>query len=195
MAPHLARLRALVGHELLLIPSVSVLPVDQTGRVLLVRHQGQGAAWATVGGAIDIGESPAEAAVREAREEIGTDVRLVELLDVLGGPNYEVHYANGDRTAYVTSVYRAEVVGEEPAPDGDEVGEIGWFSRDQLPQIGLGVFARALLIAVGYLTRSAGADAQADVGDTVGVGAGGHPGHAERLQGLRLLGVRVVEAG
>ena len=50
-------------------------------------------------GTFHIGESPAEAAVREAREEIGTDVHLVELLDVLGGPDYEVQYANGDRTA------------------------------------------------------------------------------------------------
>jgi ADP-ribose pyrophosphatase YjhB (NUDIX family) len=39
------------------------------------------------------------AAVREAREEISADVRLVRLVDVLGGPDYAVSYPNGDRTA------------------------------------------------------------------------------------------------
>jgi hypothetical protein len=37
---HIARLRAVVGHDLLLLPSVSVLPVAGDGRLLLVRHAG-----------------------------------------------------------------------------------------------------------------------------------------------------------
>jgi ADP-ribose pyrophosphatase YjhB (NUDIX family) len=84
---HIARLRAAVGHDLLLLPSVSVLPVDQAGRLLLVRHAGHDDGWGVLGGAVEVGESPAEAAVRETREEIGVDVRLVRLLDVLGGPD------------------------------------------------------------------------------------------------------------
>ena len=103
---HIARLRAAVGHDLLLLPSVSVLPVDQAGRLLLVRHAAHNDGWGVLGGAVEVGESPAEAAVRETREEIGVDVRLVRLLDVLGGPDYQVSYPNGDRTAYVTAVYR-----------------------------------------------------------------------------------------
>jgi 8-oxo-dGTP pyrophosphatase MutT (NUDIX family) len=105
IAAHIARLRAVVGHELLLLPSVSVLPVDGAGRVLLVREAGHDDGWGVLGGAVDVGESPAAAAVREAREEIGVDVELVRLLDVLGGPDYEVSYPNGDRVAYVTAVY------------------------------------------------------------------------------------------
>jgi 8-oxo-dGTP pyrophosphatase MutT (NUDIX family) len=48
---------------------------------------------------VDVGESPAAAAVREAREEISADVQLVRLVDVLGGSDFEVSYPNGDRTA------------------------------------------------------------------------------------------------
>jgi ADP-ribose pyrophosphatase YjhB (NUDIX family) len=72
ISAHIARLRAAVGHDLLLLPSVSVLPVDPTGRLLLVRHAGHHDGWAVLGGAIEVGESPAEAAVRETREEIGS---------------------------------------------------------------------------------------------------------------------------
>ena len=114
MSAHIERLRAAVGHELLLIPSVSVLPVDDAGQVLLVRHAGHHDGWAVLGGAVEIGESPAETAIREAREEIGADIRLKKLLDVLGGPDYEVIYPNGDRVAYVTSVYEAEVIAGVP---------------------------------------------------------------------------------
>jgi ADP-ribose pyrophosphatase YjhB (NUDIX family) len=148
---HIARLRAAVGHDLLLLPSVSVLPVDQAGRLLLVRHAGHDDGWAVLGGAVEPGESPAQAAVRETREEIGVDVRLVRLLDVLGGPDYQVSYPNGDLTAYVTAVYEAAIVDGSPAVSDDELTDIAWFAPEQLPRLELSRFARALLSATGYL--------------------------------------------
>jgi ADP-ribose pyrophosphatase YjhB (NUDIX family) len=133
VAAHIARLRAVVGHELLLLPSVSVLPVDPAGRLLLVRHAGHHDGWAVLGGAVEIGESPAQAAVREAREEIGVDIRLLRLRDVLGGPEYEVTY------------------GGIPSPDHDEVSDVAWFACELLPGLTLSPFARALLTATGYV--------------------------------------------
>jgi ADP-ribose pyrophosphatase YjhB (NUDIX family) len=145
---HIARLRAAVGHDLLLLPSVSVLPVDQAGRVLLVRHTGHDDGWAVLGGAIEIGESPAQAAVRETREEIGVEVRLTRLLDVLGGPDYEVRYPNGDRAAYVTAVYQAEITDGSPAADGGEVCQVAWFTPAELSGLELNRLTRALLSAI-----------------------------------------------
>lgn len=55
IAAHIARLRAVVGHE------------------LLVRHAGHDDEWGILGGAVDVGGSPAAAAIREAREEIGVE--------------------------------------------------------------------------------------------------------------------------
>ncbi len=154
IAPHIARLRAFVGHELLLLPSSAVLPVDGAGRVLLAWHTGATDGWSTVGGAVDPGESPAEAAIREAREEIGTEIRLGPLLDVLGGPDYEVTYLNGDRTAYVCAVYEATIVDGTPAPADGELSKVAWFSREELRTVPLSRFARALLTATGYLSSS-----------------------------------------
>ena len=141
----------MVGHELLLLPSVSVLPVDEAGRVLLVRHAGHDDGWGVLGGAVDVGESPAVAAVREAREEIGVGIRLVRLLDVLGGPDYEVSYPNGDRVAYVTAVYEARVVDGSPAVSDGELSELAWFGPADLAGLRLSGFARALLDATGRL--------------------------------------------
>ncbi len=149
IAAHIARLRAAVGHDLLLLPSVSVLPVDEAGRLLLVRHAGHDDGWGTLGGAVEPGESPAVAAIREAREEISADIELVRLLDVLGGPDYEVSYPNGDRAAYVTAVYEARIVAGTPAPADGELSELAWFTPDELPVLPLSRFARALLHATG----------------------------------------------
>jgi ADP-ribose pyrophosphatase YjhB (NUDIX family) len=151
ISPHIARLRTFVGHELLLLPCVTVLPVDGAGRVLLAWQAGHSDGWGTVGGAVDPGESPAEAAIREAREEIGVEIRLGRLLDVLGGPDYEVTYPNGDRAAYFTAVYQASVVEGVPAPADGELSEVGWFTREELSAIPLSRFTRALLVATGYL--------------------------------------------
>ena len=151
IAAHIARLRAVVGHEPLLLPSVSVLPVDEAGQVLLVRHAGHDDGWGILGGAVEPGESPAAAAVREAREEIGVDVRLVRLLDVLGGPDYEVTYPNGDRVAYVTAVYEARVAEGSPVVSDGELSELAWFRTGDLPGLRLSRFARALLSATDRL--------------------------------------------
>ena len=148
MSAHVERLRAAVGHELLLLPSVSVLPVDNAGRVLLVRHAGHHDGWAVLGGAVEIGESPAETAIREAREEIGADIRLKKLLDVLGGPDYEVSYPNGDRVAYVTSVYEAEVIAGVPVAADGELSDVAWFGPGDLSRLTVNRFSRALLKAI-----------------------------------------------
>ena len=151
IAAHIARLRTAVGHELLLLPSVSVLPVDRDGRLLLVRHAGHGDGWGVLGGAVDMGESPAQAAVREAREEIGVDVKLVRLLDVLGGRDYEVCYPNQDRVAYVTAVYMASIIAGAPKVADGELSDLGWFTPGRLPGLRLSRFSGALLSATGYL--------------------------------------------
>jgi len=55
-----------------------VLPVDREGRVLLQLGRGlltRGECrWLTIGGGLEPGETPAEAAVREMREEVGITV-------------------------------------------------------------------------------------------------------------------------
>jgi ADP-ribose pyrophosphatase YjhB (NUDIX family) len=146
---HVRRLRAAVGHESLLLPSVSVLPVDDAGRVLLVRHAGHDDGWGVLGGAIEFGESPAEAAVREAREETGVPVRLRGPVAALGGRDFEVTYPNGDQVAYVVTVYEAEVISGTPRVTDGELSEVGWFTAAELEHVALNRLSRALLHAVG----------------------------------------------
>jgi ADP-ribose pyrophosphatase YjhB (NUDIX family) len=153
VSPHIRRLRELVGNELLVLPSAAVLPRDETGRVLLVRDIDTGL-WAAIGGAIEPDESPQECAVREAAEEAGVVVRLGAILAVLGGPEYRMVYPNGDRTAYVSTVFDASVVGGTPAPDGEETSEVAWWSPGHLPLDEMSGFTTALLRDVGLFGAS-----------------------------------------
>lgn len=148
---HVARLRAAVGHDLLLLPSVSALVFDGAGRLLLVRHVGHDDGWGVPGGVVEIGESPGEAIVRELREEIGVKVRLCRLVDVVGGPEFTVSYPNGDRATFMAAVYQAEITQGVPAADLDEIEEIGWFTLRERLGVPLNPFSKALLTATGQL--------------------------------------------
>ena len=147
ISPYIRRIRQVLGHELLLLPSVAVLPRDDHGRVLLVRAIDTDQ-WALIGGAIEPDESPRDAAVRECQEEAGVTVSLDRLLGVFGGPEFRLTYPNGDQTSYVSTVFEAKVVAGTPRPDGDETSEVGWWSGDNLPLGEMSAFTRALVDAV-----------------------------------------------
>jgi ADP-ribose pyrophosphatase YjhB (NUDIX family) len=148
ISPHIERLRQLVGHELLVLPSAAVLPRDDEDRILLVRLIDTGQ-WAVIGGAVEPDESPHDAAVREAEEEAGVRVQLGPILGVIGGPEFRVTYPNGDQTSYVSTVFDATVIGGSPRPDGDETCAAQWWPRHQMPYGEMSSFTRALLQAVG----------------------------------------------
>jgi 8-oxo-dGTP pyrophosphatase MutT (NUDIX family) len=144
ISPYLLGLRAKVGHDPLHVPSVGVMIRDPEGRVLLVREKGTGV-WQTVGGAIDPGESPDEAALREAREETGLEVELTRLIGAFGGPAFRLTYPNGDVCDYVAVLYEARVVGGAERPDGEEVDALGWFTAEQVAALDLLPHTRILL--------------------------------------------------
>jgi 8-oxo-dGTP pyrophosphatase MutT (NUDIX family) len=105
ISPYVRRLREHVGNELLLIASAGVLVRDGDGRLLLVRDA-DSHRLIILGGAIEIDESPAQAAVREAAEEASITVRITRLLGAVSGPEFRVRYPNGDETAYVSNRLR-----------------------------------------------------------------------------------------
>ncbi|MDT0180984.1 hypothetical protein Q9S36_12340 [Microbacterium sp. ARD31] len=45
-----------------------------------------------------------------------------------------VTYPNGDQVGYVTTAYDGELT-SDATPDGDELLEIAWFSRDAIPTL------------------------------------------------------------
>jgi 8-oxo-dGTP diphosphatase len=61
---------------------------DHPGRpIILIERRNEPLGWAIPGGFVDYGESVETAAIREAKEEIGLDVELLEQFHVYSDPN------------------------------------------------------------------------------------------------------------
>ncbi len=111
VSDYIRNLRTHVGHALLLLPGVAAVIHNAAGAVLLVRRADDGE-WGLPAGAIDPGECPAQAVVREVWEETGLRVRPVRVIGVFGGePLLRTTYPNGDQCEYTVIVYFCEVVG------------------------------------------------------------------------------------
>ncbi|WP_030377909.1 MULTISPECIES: NUDIX hydrolase [unclassified Streptomyces] len=125
-------LRASAGHQLLWIPGVSAVVLDDANRVLL-GQRADNREWAVIGGIPDPGEQPAECAVREVYEE--TAVRCVAERVVSVGASREVTYANGDICQFMDITFRCRAVAGEPRVNDDESLAVGWFELDALPPL------------------------------------------------------------
>jgi len=131
MSDYVRALRAKIGATVLELPSVSVLTFDERDRVLLLRHV-EGNDWTTPGGMVEPYETPADAAVREMWEETGLHVELTRIVGVFGGELCATTYANGDKVAWVSTVFAADVVGGILKPDGEEILEARHFARHEI---------------------------------------------------------------
>lgn len=116
----------IAGHAL----GAAIVVVNPFGRVLLVRHNYGRHNWEIPGGNCEAGESAAETAMREAREELGVDVRIGHLAGVYWEPAWRE-----DRGMH-HFVFRAELAAKLPAasPDPREIAEWGWFTLHEPPR-------------------------------------------------------------
>ncbi|MBQ1109340.1 MULTISPECIES: NUDIX hydrolase [Streptomyces] len=126
-------IRATAGHQLLLLPGVTAIVLDDDGRVLLGRRTDTGK-WAVIGGISEPGEEPAATAEREVLEETG--VHCVAERVVLTQALKPVQYDNGDICQYLDITFRCRATGGEAAVNDDESLEVGWFPLDGLPPLG-----------------------------------------------------------
>jgi 8-oxo-dGTP diphosphatase len=132
ISDYLKSLRQKIGHDLVLTPGVTALIFDDQDRVLLHRAATDGK-WYTIGGAVDPGEEPADAAVREVFEETGLRVRPVRVVGVYTDP--VVEYPNGDRVCYVSTCFLCQIVGGTLQPQDDESLELRYFPPTELPEL------------------------------------------------------------
>jgi len=100
--------------------------LERDGRVLLARraHEPRKGYWDLPGGFLDETEDPLDGLRREFREETGLEVEPVEFLRI------DIEPYDGRHVFSVTWIVRAE---GEPAA-ADDVEELRWFARDELPE-------------------------------------------------------------
>lgn len=99
--------------------------VIDSGRVLLLRRgiEPEVGKWTFPGGYVDLGETPAAAAMRETREEVGMRVELGRVLGI---------YSDPARPSAAVVVYLAKP-GIEEASVTDEATEVCYFAPTRIP--------------------------------------------------------------
>lgn len=153
MSRYLTELRAIVGHRPLMLTSAAVVVMD--GDRLLVGRHTLGDRWAIPGGAIDPGETPAQAAVRETLEETGLEVEIVDLVGVWGGTSeHRITYANGDIVDYTMVTMRGRVVGGEERPDVEELSELAWLTLEEIRRLPRAAWLDEVLDAIEVPSKS-----------------------------------------
>jgi 8-oxo-dGTP pyrophosphatase MutT (NUDIX family) len=114
-----------------LVPSVNVVVINDAGDVLMIRRSDNDN-WAVPGGAIDLGESLVQAAVRETREETGIDCQITGLVGIYTDPKHVILYtSNGEARQEFSILLTAVPVGGEPTPSS-ESSEVRWVPRSDL---------------------------------------------------------------
>jgi ADP-ribose pyrophosphatase YjhB (NUDIX family) len=99
-------------------------------KVLLTRRTDNGR-WCLPGGAMESGESAAEACIREVREETGLNARVNRLVGVYSNPDQLIVYDDGNKVFMVVMSFEAEIVSGELGLS-NETTEAGFFSLSEM---------------------------------------------------------------
>lgn len=109
-----------------LVPAASAVVTNDAGQILLQRRVDNDL-WALPGGGMEIGESVAETAIREVREETGFTVEPLYIVGVYSDPKHVFAYDDGEvRQEYSVCIACRIVSGT--ARISDESTELGFFA-------------------------------------------------------------------
>lgn len=110
--------------------------IEVAGGIILIERKNKPFGWALPGGFVDYGESLEQAAVREALEETGLNVRLIRQLKTYSDPDRDPRHHT------ISTVFIATAAGFPIA--GDDAARTGVFARHNLPLL---VFDHAQILA------------------------------------------------
>ncbi len=125
-------LRRLTGPERIITIGAGAVIQNAAGQVLLtLRREG---IWGIPAGLMELGESISGTLVREAQEEMNAEIAVRELVGAFTGPDTFHTYPDGNQVQIVSTLFRADLLGDHLRPDGHEIRELRWFDPDALPE-------------------------------------------------------------
>lgn len=135
MSPYYADLRQQVGQSLILMPAVAGIVHDADGSLLLQKKDD--GSWSLPAGAIEPGETPQEAMIRELREETGLRADTLSLVACFGGEEFRHTYPNGHLVEYVVLLFRCHRCLPASVVLDPETVELRYFRATEFPGLAL----------------------------------------------------------
>lgn len=119
-----------------LVPSVNCIVQNGAEEILLIRRTDNGN-WSLPGGAMDLGESLGQAAIRETLEETGIQVCLTGVSGLYSDPRHVLEYtSNGEVRQEFSIVFTAEVTSGEPRPSS-ESSHVEWVAPERVRDLAM----------------------------------------------------------
>jgi 8-oxo-dGTP pyrophosphatase MutT (NUDIX family) len=120
-----------LGREGQLRTGCSAVLFDHTQKKVLLTQRTDNGRWCLPGGAMESGESAAEACEREVWEETGLKVRVKRLLGVYSNPDQLVIYADGNKAFFVVLNFEVEYISGELGLS-NETTAFGYFTLEEM---------------------------------------------------------------
>jgi 8-oxo-dGTP pyrophosphatase MutT (NUDIX family) len=147
---YIQELRGLVGTRPIIMAGACVIVKNSSGEILFQKRSDSGD-WGLPGGALELGESLEEAAVRELYEETGLKLETMKLVTIVSGEDQYYKYPHGDEVYNVTAIYEAIDVQGELSINDNESTELRYLSL-HTTSFSLNVIAKRILQESGYLS-------------------------------------------
>lgn len=114
-------------------PAVSAFVQDDQGRILMIRRTDNDK-YAIPGGGQEVGETLAQAVVREVEEETGVRVEVTGLVGLYSNPNHVIAYDDGEVRQEFSICFRAQPIGGE-LRTSNESKEVHWVDPHRLTDL------------------------------------------------------------
>ncbi|CAN5239861.1 NUDIX domain-containing protein [soil metagenome] len=115
------------------VPSTTAVVTDSQDRIVLIRRRDNNL-WALPGGAMELGESIIDAAVREVKEETGLDVEITGLIGVYTNPRHVMAYADGEVRQQFSLCFTTRLMGGQLRVDSEST-DIAWTTPGELASL------------------------------------------------------------
>ncbi|MEW2505321.1 NUDIX domain-containing protein [Amycolatopsis sp. NPDC047767] len=115
--------------------AVSAFIQDDEGRILMIRRTDNDL-YAIPGGQLELGETLAQAAVREVREETGIECEVTSVVGVYSNPNHVIAYDDGEVRQEFSICFRANPISGQ-LRTSDESKEVLWVHQNLLRRLNI----------------------------------------------------------
>ncbi|NNH75852.1 NUDIX domain-containing protein [Nocardia uniformis] len=115
--------------------AVSALVRNSHGQILMI-HRTDNGKCSIPGGGMEVGETPAQAVVREVREETGIDVTVTGLVGIFSNPEHVIAYDDGEVRQEFSICFTADPVGGA-LQTSSESKSVGWIEPEDLVNLAI----------------------------------------------------------